>query len=35
MATASVEERLTTLETEVTQLKKRLEPDPPAASLPW
>lgn len=35
MATASVEERLATLETEVTQLKNRLKTDPPPAALPW
>ena len=35
MATTSVEERLSTLETEVTQLKKRLETNPRSSALPW
>ena len=34
MTATSVEERLATLETEVTHLKKRLETGPPPA-LPW
>lgn len=33
--TTSVEERLSTLETEVTQLKNRLETDPRPSTLPW
>ena len=35
MATTSVEERLATLETEVAELKKRIETENPPAALPW
>ena len=34
MATASIEERLTALETELDRLKLRIEPDP-APTEPW
>ena len=35
MATTPVEERLETLETEVAQLKRRLETGSPTAAVPW
>jgi hypothetical protein len=35
MATGTLEERVTAMEQELAQLKKQLQSDTPASSLPW